>query len=362
MLSASCVRYRHMSSQAWLPLLVRCLQSQSHVVRVVVAGVRGSAPREPGATMLVSAETVHGTIGGGRLEWEVLAVARTLLREQAVQARLCKFVLGAELGQCCGGVVEVWLELHTRNDLEWLEQVWRRSQREPLELSSTLLESRIVQRVITHEPRTAGPPRARLQPAADGSVTLLEPLHRAATLYVYGAGHVGRAVLRIAAELPWQVTCIDSRAELLHGVRGETVQTLCAPEPVATVAAAPPGSCFLVMTHSHALDYALVRTVLGRDAAWVGLIGSHSKGARFRAQLRRDGVAAAQVERLVCPIGIGLHGKQPMAIAVSVVAQLLQHFATAATEPRVAPAAEPCNRSSCEGCGVSPVAHESGGP
>jgi xanthine dehydrogenase accessory factor len=349
-----------MSSEAWLPLLVHWLQSQSHVVRVVVAAVRGSAPREPGATMLVSSEAVHGTIGGGRLEWEVLAAARSLLREHAAHARVCKFVLGTELGQCCGGVVEVWLELHTRHDLQWLGQVWRRSQREPLELRSTLLESRTVQRVITRAPRMVGhpAPRARLQPAAGGGVTLLESLHQPATLYVYGAGHVGRAVLRIVAELPWQVTCIDSRAELLHGVRCETVQTLCAPEPATTVAAAPAGCCFLVMTHSHALDYALVRTMLSRDAAWVGLIGSHSKGARFRAQLRRDGVPAADVERLVCPIGIGLHGKQPMAIAVSVVAQLLQHFETAAAEPRVAPATDPCNRNSCEGCGVSSVHHE----
>jgi xanthine dehydrogenase accessory factor len=317
--------------------------------------------------MIVSSEAVHGTIGGGRLEWEVLASARALLGEGTSQVRVCKFVLGPELGQCCGGAVEVWLELHTRSDLEWLEQAWQRSRCEPLELCSTWSETRAVHRSVTRaaRPRRQTKPAASLQRSGDGAVTLVQSLDRAPTLYLYGAGHVGRAVLRIAAELPWQVTCIDSRSEFLAAARCGEVEMMYAPEPAATVAQAPAGSCFLVMTHSHALDYALVRAILERgttsqdgasqETSWVGLIGSHSKSARFRAQLRRDGIAATQVERLVCPIGLGVRDKQPMAIAVSVVAQLLQHFhATLAEAHAAAVHAEDCAQS-CSQCAVNVV-------
>jgi xanthine dehydrogenase accessory factor len=359
----------------WLPWLVQSLQRHAQAVRVVIAAVRGSAPREAGASMIVAAEGVHGTVGGGRLEWEVLAQARALLIEGRPQVRLSKFVLGPGLGQCCGGAVEVWLELHTRSDVEWLEQVWQRSRCEPLELCSTssatsVSETRGVQRSVTRAAceRWQSQPHACLQRSGEDAVTLVQLLDRAPTLYLYGAGHVGRAVLHIAAELPWQVTCVDSRAEFLSaarpdGVQIHGVQMLAAPEPVATVAAAPAGSCFLVMTHSHALDYALVHAILGRatasqDVSWVGLIGSHSKSARFRAQLRRAGIAAAEVERLVCPIGLGLRDKQPMAIAVSVVAQLLQHLQTTATQASsvLLPAShsEACVPS-CSQCTVSVV-------
>jgi xanthine dehydrogenase accessory factor len=364
----------------WLPWLVQSLQRHGQAVRVVIAAVRGSAPREAGASMIVAAESVHGTIGGGRLEWEVLAQARALLSEGGPQVRLCKFVLGPELGQCCGGAVEVWLELHPRSDVQWLDQVWQRSRCEPLEVCSTLSasgvsetsvsESNGVQHCVTRAVRQRWQtlPHACLQRGDDGAVTLVQLLDRAPSLYLYGAGHVGRAVLRIAAELPWQVTCIDSRAEFLSAacpdsVQMHGVQMLAAPEPVATVVAATAGSCFLVMTHSHALDYALVRAILARatasqDVSWVGLIGSHSKSARFRAQLRRDGIAAAQVERLVCPIGLGLRDKQPMAIAVSVVAQLLQHLqATASAAPSALHPALHCGACvpSCSQCALSAV-------
>lgn len=341
----------------WLPCLVQCLQRQDMAVRVVIAAVRGSAPREAGASMIVSAAGAHGTIGGGRLEWEALEQARGLLEARRPQVRLCKFVLGPELGQCCGGVVELWLELHTRADLPWLQQAWAQGRSAPLELRSTAAGT--VQHSLRSSARQRGHavPHAQLESDATGAMTLVQWLERAPLLYLYGAGHVGRAVLRIAAELPWQVTCIDSRAELLEAARCEQIEMRHAPEPVATVAEAPPGSHFLVMTHSHALDYALVRAILSREAAWVGLIGSHSKSARFRAQLRRDGLAAAEVERLVCPIGVGLRAKQPMAIAVSVVAQLLQHLQAGDGEraaARADAAAEPCAQR-CENCTLPEV-------
>jgi xanthine dehydrogenase accessory factor len=347
------------AAHEWLPVLVQCLQRHAQAVRVVVAGVRGSAPRDAGTCMIVAPDGVHGTIGGGRLEWEVLSSARALMDDHRSQAGLRSFVLGPQLGQCCGGAVEIWLERYARTDLAWLSAVQQRSRSEPLALRSTWVADNTVQRSV--EPMTSQAARGAHLLRSGAAVSLLEWLEPALTLYLYGAGHVGRAVLSIAAGLPWQVTCIDSRAEWLAATCVGTLEKVCTPEPVATVAQAPADSCFLVMTHSHALDYALVRAILGREPAWVGLIGSHSKSVRFRAQLRRDGVAATQVERLVCPIGIGIRDKHPTAIAVSVVAQLLQYLQTPRSTRSDSWAASPPTNSqdacahSCSDCHTPPV-------
>jgi hypothetical protein len=147
-----------------------------------------------------------------------------------------------------------------------------------------------------------------------------------ATLWLYGAGHVAQALIRLVAELPFEVTWIDSRAELLPAPLPDNVHPLCLRTPTNSVNAAPPGARFLVMTHDHALDYQLCQKILERnDFAWLGLIGSKSKGARFRSRLARDGVAPEAIARLVCPIGVeGVNNKWPAAIAVAVAAQLLQ--------------------------------------
>jgi xanthine dehydrogenase accessory factor len=137
---------------------------------------------------------------------------------------------------------------------------------------------------------------------------------------------VAQALIRLMPELPFDVTWIDSRAELLPAPLPDNVHPLCVQTPTNTVNSAPAGARFLVMTHDHGLDYALCRKVLERnDFAWLGLIGSKSKGARFRSRLARDGIAAETIARLVSPIGVeGVNNKWPAAIAVAVAAQLLQ--------------------------------------
>jgi xanthine dehydrogenase accessory factor len=143
---------------------------------------------------------------------------------------------------------------------------------------------------------------------------------------LYGAGHVAQALIRVVAELPFEVTWIDSRAELLPTPLPDNVHPLCVRAPANTINSAPAGARFLVMTHDHGLDYALCRKILERNEfAWLGLIGSKSKGARFRSRLARDGIPAERIARLVSPIGIeGVNNKWPAAIAVAVAAQLLQ--------------------------------------
>lgn len=331
----------------WVVAVAQMLEREPAVVRIVVAEVRGSAPREAGAFLLVGRGVVEGTIGGGRLEWESIAAARELLDDTSAVARLSKIVLGADLGQCCGGVVAVWLERFTRDDVGLLRLAGAAGARGPAVLSS-VIKGDVVERQLVGGAESGGgadgrcagellsTPRALARPVVvrdgEGQVTFLERLDdEFPALWLYGAGHVGQALARILAELPLRLTWIDSRAELFPAVVPEGVRVRQDADSLATVSDAPPGAYFLVMTHSHPLDFALCQAILTRnDFAWLGLIGSASKAARFRSRLARAGVEAATIGRLVCPIGVeGIESKWPAAIAVAVAAQVMQQISVA---------------------------------
>ena len=242
-------------------------------VVVTVLRARGSVPREAGTRMLVAAERVAGSIGGGHLELRAIADARRLLQGEPVAVEQA-IALGPTLGQCCGGALTL---AFTRLDVEAL-QTW-----------------------------PAEAPRFTLQ--------------------LYGAGHVGRAIVQLLAGVPCRVQWIDERAsEFPDQPLPPHIERLCVEPVEAEVAQAPPGAFFLVLTHSHDLDWAITHAVLQRgDFGYLGLIGSDTKRARFEGRLRARGMAAAQIERIVCPIGLpGVAGKEPAVIAVAVVAQLLQ--------------------------------------
>ncbi len=295
----------------WVTTLIQRLRSEESIVRVVLAEVRGSAPREPGASMLVGVTQVQGTIGGGQLEWEAIAAARGLLELNAVPSVVRRVVLGADVGQCCGGVVTLRLQRYTVADV------------------------------------------AQLQAARPLATAQL----RRPTLWLYGAGHVGQALARIVAELPPALTWIDSRENVFPAVVSDSVRTLHCADPVASVADAPADCYFVVMTHSHSLDYELCRAILRRrDFAWVGLIGSMSKAARFRSRLARDATDPGAIARLICPIGIGgITSKWPAAIAVSVAAQLMQALGSVEADLRRSVAvneqgSHACKPGGCEHC------------
>lgn len=355
----------------WLPTLTELLQREPVVVRIVVAEVRGSAPRDAGAFMLVSAGLVLGTIGGGRLEWEALAAARELLIDASTAARYHKVVLGADLGQCCGGVVGVWLDRFTRDDLSLLMAASAAGARGHAVLCSTLKGTHLERGIRTLTGFDGSPARlpCLTRVESSGELSLLERLDSEfPAVWLYGAGHVGRALARILIELPLCLTWIDSRAELRTeaGVRYE-------PDPVASLSEAPVGAYFLVMTHSHPLDFRLCHEILQRnDFAWLGLIGSASKSARFRSRLRREGIDAQAVARLVCPVGIeGIHSKWPAAIAVAVAAEVMREISSSdrtiparvglppLREPsqrserslHVDPSAHACSQDNCATCG-----------
>lgn len=354
----------------WPQGLIQGLQREAALVRILLAAVRGSAPREPGTVMLVGSSGIAGTIGGGQLEWQAIAAARALLADRSAPARVQRLVLGTELAQCCGGVVELWLERYTRADLALLQLAAQSARRGPTILLSTLTPAGIERALVRDTSADAQldwllrAPRARALPrllhAAAGHVRLMERLDEALPpLWLYGAGHVGQALARILVELPVRLTWIDSRAELLPAQHCDSMQILHSTDPVSSVAAAPVGARFLVLTHSHPLDYALCRSVLQRgDFAWAGLIGSQSKAARFRARLAREGLSAQLIARLVCPIGVeGIASKWPTAIAVGVAAQLLRDLtAEASLEQRAEPAVAgsiDCTGERCGSCGAT---------
>jgi xanthine dehydrogenase accessory factor len=174
----------------------------------------------------------------------------------------------------------------------------------------------------------------------DGRRWLVDPwLAPRAHLMLFGAGHVGTAVVHALAGLPCRVTWVDERDDLFPVQAPENVRVEATDTPEALVDAAAPGTSFLVMTHSHALDQRLAEAILSRpEADWFGLIGSHTKRKQFEHRLRARGVAKARIDAMVCPIGLpGIAGKAPAVIAASVAAQLLQVWERAA----VAHATEP---------------------
>jgi xanthine dehydrogenase accessory factor len=295
---------------SWLHGACELLATEAAIVRVTVTVVRGSSPREPGATMLVTRHAQQGTIGGGNLEWQAVEHARRLLDEASTALLLEEELrLGPDLAQCCGGVVTLSLE------------------RMPATMRAELLARRDAQR---REPAPA--------------------------LWIFGAGHVGKAVLRQLDELPlFDITWIDNRPGLLPATQAPHVQARCVPEPVELVRDAPAGTSFLVLTHDHELDFQLCAAILARgDAAWTGLIGSQSKAARFRSRLRRAGFGAAAIATLQCPVGLtAIRSKLPAAIAVGIVAQLLALVTRAATTAAVAPQA--CDPQ-CGRCAEAPAA------
>lgn len=347
----------------WPEAAAQLLATESAIARIVVAQARGSVPRDAGICMLVGAECLLGTIGGGQLEWQAVAAARALLRRGRAGASLEHFTLATDLGQCCGGVVDVWMESYTSASLPLLRQAQAASEQGAAvwcsALSGEALEHEIVvgashrlaaQQLLNLE-RSAAIPQLSVEP--DGRITLLERLDEVMpSLWIYGAGHVGQALARLAAELPVRLTWIDPRHELLPRTLPAGVSIWQVADPAATVPAAPANTYFVVLTHSHSLDYQLCRDILRRgDQAWVGVIGSRSKAARFRSRLRREGLADKAVEQLVCPMGLpNIKSKWPSVIAVSVATQLLEAMHPSDASAANAGNAAECGRSDCATC------------
>ncbi len=305
---------------------------------ITVADVSGSAPREAGTRMIVTAEAQWGTIGGGNLEFQALKQARELLEHQDSDYRVADFPLGPELGQCCGGYVRLLIHRLTTADRVWVESLKSQTDAGQTVILETTLEDRLS---LRHEITKAsaadsgtptvssiGPPGVAHDEAAAPRTFRQRLSPPTAQIVLFGAGHVGQAVARALAPLPVCVTWIDSRADYLPTKAADNTKLVLTPDLAGQVAKAPAGSLFLVFTHSHDLDYQVVHAVLRReDFRYCGLIGSRTKRASFERRLRDAGISQPTLSRLVCPIGMaGLKSKDPSVIAVGVVAELLTYI------------------------------------
>lgn len=247
-------------------------------VWVTVDSTQGSVPRDAGTWMAVFADVVVGTIGGGHVEFQAIALARRRLAGEAGEPVL-RFALGPSLGQCCGGVMFLRLE---RVDAA----------------STAALRERL-----------AG---ARMP------------------LALFGGGHVGQALVEVLARLPFAVVWIDSRESVFPPAPPTNVRCEHSEPVQSAVDDLPPGSHVLIMSFSHAEDLEIVDACLRRrreraDLPFIGLIGSKTKWATFRHRLRERGFDAQELTAVTSPIGVpGITGKQPAVIALSAVAQLLQ--------------------------------------
>jgi xanthine dehydrogenase accessory protein XdhC len=264
--------------------ILRSLLARDEPAAVVsVAEVKGSAPREAGTHMIVTAKDSHGTIGGGTLEWEATRRARSLLKSGEASAAM-KLPLGPEIGQCCGGFVSLRLQ---RADQALCAELEANEAREREKLPMVLL---------------------------------------------FGAGHVGKALARALAPLPLRVRWIDGRADAFPDLAVEGPEVVVTERLLEEVEAAPAGAAYLVLTHSHALDSMICAAALQRgDFAYLGLIGSRTKRAQFERGFRDLEIPQEQIARLVCPIGGGrIRDKRPAVIAALAAAELLEALDVAA--------------------------------
>jgi xanthine dehydrogenase accessory factor len=282
------------------------LGQAGRVALVEVAATKGSTPREAGAFMLVSASAILGTIGGGQLEYMAVDKARQMLgggpgpRSPASEARIdevCATLdvpLGPEIGQCCGGRVEV-----------------------SIRLVDASLEQQLIAKAEAEEAHLPH-------------------------VYLFGGGHVGQALAASLALLPIHVVVVETRSEALEGMP-ETVETRLTPMPEAVVREAPAGSAFAILTHDHALDFLIVAEALKRDdTAYVGMIGSKTKKATFRSWFLKSAEGSeAEFNRLVSPIGgNAVKDKRPSVIAALAAAEIMTALVSHAVEAAGSASAE----------------------
>ena len=299
--------------------LRRAVAAQGRVARVVIAGVRGSSPRETGAAMLVWADGQSGTIGGGALEHAAAQTAREMLAG-GLPARISPHALGPDLGQCCGGSVQLLFETYDAARLTLLEG--QEMIARPMTADTTMPLA--VRRLLARARGMGLPPEAGL---VEG--WMIEPLHRPAhPVWIWGAGHVGRALVGVLAPLPdVALTWIDTAPDRFPDAPPPEATILPAAKPERLIPHAPANAHHLVLTYSHALDLELCHGLLSHGFASAGLIGSATKWARFRSRLAALGHSPGQIARIRCPIGDPALGKHPQAIALSVSAALLGDIA-----------------------------------
>lgn len=288
--------------------LIKACHTNGSVARVVVADVAGSAPREVGAAMLVWDGGQSGTIGGGVLEYELANIA--LKGED----RMTQHALGPDMGQCCGGSVHILTEIYDLARAEALPKdvIARGEGAMPLQMQKLISDARS---------QGVRPKAQRI-----GS-WLIEPVHAPENqLWIWGAGHVGRALVNVMAPLPnVQITWVDTALDRYPNEVPDGVTVFPAKQPADAIPYANVRSHHLILTYSHAIDLALCHGLLSHGFATCGLIGSATKWARFQKRLVALGHQDTKISDIMCPIGAPSLGKHPQLIAIGVADQLIRH-------------------------------------
>ncbi|KQV56483.1 MULTISPECIES: xanthine dehydrogenase accessory protein XdhC [unclassified Caulobacter] len=316
----------------WAREALARLDAHDEAALVTVLATEGSAPREAGTKMVVWRGGQSGTIGGGNLEHRAADQARRMLEGGQVHFAIQDYPLGPLLAQCCGGRVRLFLERLNDNSRDWLTEAAKRMDAaQPFEVRTRFDPGALSKTIAPILATDAEGPSVSLA-GASASARGVRPdlgdvlVERADAprppLLLFGAGHVGQAVAKAFEPLPFRLSWYDSRPETadIGGVRVAE-----AAEMAAAAMGASSDAYGLVMTHDHALDYALVSAGLaGGGFTYLGVIGSKTKRARFMSRLRDDGFSEVVLTRLTCPIGLPhLKSKAPEVIAVSVAADLL---------------------------------------
>jgi xanthine dehydrogenase accessory factor len=299
-------------------MILKALEAYGRCAMVTVAEIEGSAPREAGARLIVTPGGFHGTIGGGALEWRALAAAQAALSGEGSSSTWSRMALGPELGQCCGGQMRLLMEVFDRSALPAVAAFAKRENGGLFMTKCPIGNGPVLREVIEAPP---GPLKIEIA----GSMLLERFGNDTRRLYLFGAGHVGRALVLALAQLPFDVVWVDSRSDAFPAHTPRNVEVTEASDPASALEEAPDGSFVLVMTHSHALDLDIVRAAFQENRfPHVGLIGSGTKRARFAKRLKEAGIPAGRIVKLVCPIGVkGIRSKHPAAIAAATAADLL---------------------------------------
>lgn len=300
--------------------LHRLLTRDGVAALVTVVGAKGSTPREAGARMVVSiAGAISGTVGGGRLELDAMERAIAALHAGSDGSERLDLALGPSIGQCCGGAVSVMIETFTTARLAAVAELAKIETAGPFQTIGRCAGGAPIDRHVIGAERRE--PNAIID---DGRIdeSFGEPLRE---LLLFGAGHVGRAVVLALAPLPFHVRWIDERPHAFPDLPLARLDRVVTGTPPAEIKTAPADAFVLIMTHDHGRDLDILHAALSEDRfPYVGLIGSRTKRARFEHRLTELGHPEIHIRAFTCPIGVpGITSKEPEHIAVSVVAELL---------------------------------------
>lgn len=297
----------------WIDDVITELKTHQQICLVAISRVEGSTPRELGAVAIVSPDGFSGSIGGGMLEHDALFQARaTLDADQHSRPKGYRFwrdyPLGPSLGQCCGGFVSIMFEQINAADLaHWQDLAAHHSG------------------FLIHPDDAESP--IFWADHSDGHLGLAQPLTPASVpFYLYGAGHVGRAVIDVTGGLPLTRHWVDTARDRFPLSIPQDVTVIDAADPAQIPQYAPAGTIHVVMSYSHQIDFDICANLLKADQFYkIGLIGSATKWARFRSRLQQMGFAARQIDQIQCPVGLAaISGKEPARVALSVAGQLAE--------------------------------------